>query len=150
MIISIHQNQKICQNLVRFVSDKAELPQLPNWTREWPIVQSKTDFLLTLCKIDYESSYLDQFAKNIQPTNGLDSESMEILYSEICDHDTCITSNSNELDMYLARHLNSPIQIVLQYMDVHSSSALDDSNIRFIGIEAIKTPLPAECCQELL
>ncbi|KAF0557212.1 e3 ubiquitin-protein ligase [Gigaspora margarita] len=207
---------------------------------------------------------LDQFAENIHPTNGLDSESMKILYSEICDHATCITSNmsrqgktewiknssfksrkalhtllisdnvnfrtlvqqlancklntfeslhfditlitylheinfflfellilgvvSNELDIvhlpqtiifieiastfeqYLfeslslikyicrqhiewslknfivSRHLNSPIQIVSHYMDVHSRGALDDSNICFIENEAIKTPLLAERC----
>ncbi|CAG8824540.1 7652_t:CDS:2, partial [Gigaspora margarita] len=44
-------NKEICQNFVRFVNDKAELPQSPNWTGKWPIVQSKNDFLPTLRKI---------------------------------------------------------------------------------------------------
>ncbi|KAF0557213.1 e3 ubiquitin-protein ligase [Gigaspora margarita] len=44
-------NQEICQNLVQFVNDKAKLPRLPNWTGEWPIVQSEADFLLILSKI---------------------------------------------------------------------------------------------------
>ncbi|CAG8782376.1 24048_t:CDS:2, partial [Gigaspora rosea] len=51
--------------------------------------------------IDFQIKYnlamnhhiLDQFAENIHPTNGLDSESTKILYSEICDHATCVTSN---------------------------------------------------------
>ncbi|CAG8610850.1 25731_t:CDS:2, partial [Gigaspora rosea] len=37
---------------------------------------------------------LDQFAENIHPTNGLDSESRKILYSEICDHATCVTKQN--------------------------------------------------------
>ncbi|CAG8470531.1 17412_t:CDS:2, partial [Cetraspora pellucida] len=399
-------NKEICQNLVRFVNDKAELPQLPNWTGKWPNVQSEVDFLPTLRKIgatlhniftdipqrirpipdkvepviadtvfkgkifvadchsrslvpnvilslftnhrsfpepwqilicrstttaeeislfikrsfiaakngyhdylfcianveflDFELQYnlvktirifqkeepnyllalvctrekamnhhiLDQFSENIHPTNGLDSESMEILYSVICDNAMCVTSNmsgqgktewikessfrlgkaprtlligdnvnfgtlvqqlancklsafeslhlditlvtypheinfflfelltlgvvSNEFDIvYLSqtlifieiastieqylfnslsltkyirrqhiewslenfivpRHLNSPIQIVSYYMDVHSRGSLDDTNIRFIGSEAVKEPLPAERCRELL
>ncbi|CAG8829565.1 13736_t:CDS:2, partial [Racocetra persica] len=43
-----------------------------------------------------------------------------------------------------------PIQIVSYYMDVHSRGVLDDTNIRFIGNEAVKEPLPAERCRELL
>ncbi|KAF0560050.1 e3 ubiquitin-protein ligase [Gigaspora margarita] len=50
----------------------------------------------------------------------------------------------------VSRHLNSPIQIVSHYMDVHSRGALDNSNIHLIGNEAIKIPLLAKCCRELL
>ncbi|CAG8529977.1 19075_t:CDS:2, partial [Dentiscutata erythropus] len=399
-------NQEICQNLVKFVNDKAKLPLLPNWIGEWPTVQSEADFLPTLRKIgatlhkiftdipprnrpipddvepiiadtvfkgkifvadchsrslvpnvilslftnhrsfpepwqilicrstttaeevslfikrsfiaakngykdylfcianveflDFELQYnlvktirifqkeetnyllalvctrekatnhhiLDQFSENIHPTNGLNLESMKILYSKICSDAMCVTSNmsgqgktewikkssfsfrkaprtllisdnvnfgtlvrqlancklsafeslhlditlvtypheinfflfelltlgvvSNELDIvhlsqalifieiastieqYLfdslslikyirrqhiewnlenfivSRHLNSPIQIVSYYMDVHSRGGLDDTNIRFIGSEAVKEPLPAERCRKLL
>ncbi|KAF0492995.1 e3 ubiquitin-protein ligase [Gigaspora margarita] len=45
---------------------------------------------------------------------------------------------------------NSPIQIVSHYMDVHSRGAFDDTNIHFIENEAIKEPLPAKRCRELL
>ncbi|CAG8754625.1 6076_t:CDS:1, partial [Cetraspora pellucida] len=211
---------------------------------------------------------LDQFSENIQNTNGLDTESMKLLYSEICDDATCVTSDmsgqgktewikdfsfrlgksprtllisdnvnfgtlvrqlancklrafeslhlditlitysheinfflfelltfgvvSNELDVvhlsqssifieiastieqylfdslslatYIRRqhlkwnlenfivshHLNSPIQIVSHYMDTHFRGVLDDTNIRFIGSEAVKEPLPAKRCRELL
>ncbi|CAG8805262.1 11607_t:CDS:1, partial [Dentiscutata erythropus] len=44
-------NKEICHYLVRFVNDKAQLPKLPNWTGQWPIVQSENDFLPTLRKI---------------------------------------------------------------------------------------------------
>ncbi|CAG8487006.1 22028_t:CDS:2, partial [Racocetra persica] len=224
-------NREICQNLVRFVNNEAQLPQSPNWTGEWPVVQSEAGFLPTLRKIgailhdiftdiprrirpipdcvepviadtvfkgkifvadchsrslvpnvilslfinyrsfpepwqilicrstttaeeislfikrsfiaakkgyenclfcianveflDFELQYnlvktirifqeketnyllalvctrekamnhhiLDQFAENVYPTNGLDSESMKILYTEICDNAICVTSN---------------------------------------------------------
>ncbi|KAF0518645.1 e3 ubiquitin-protein ligase [Gigaspora margarita] len=44
-------------------------------------------------EIAIDHHILDQIAKNIHPTNGLDSESIKILCSEICDHATCVTSN---------------------------------------------------------
>ncbi|CAG8817576.1 6222_t:CDS:1, partial [Dentiscutata erythropus] len=233
--------------------------------------KEETNYLLALvCTREKATNHhiLDQFSENIHPTNGLDLESMKILYSKICSNAMCVTSNmsgqgktewikessfelgkvprtllinddvnfstlvrkladcklgafeslhlditlitypheidfflfelltlgvvSNELDIvhlsqplifieiastieqYLfdslplvkyirrqhiewnlenfivSRHLNSPIQVVSHYMDVHSSGALDNTNIHFIGNEAIKEPLPAERCRELL
>ncbi|CAG8450996.1 12083_t:CDS:2, partial [Cetraspora pellucida] len=44
-------NQETCQNLIRFVNDEAQLPQLHNFTDEWLDIQSEADFLPTLRKI---------------------------------------------------------------------------------------------------
>ncbi|CAG8574000.1 16629_t:CDS:10, partial [Gigaspora margarita] len=53
-------------------------------------------------------------------------------------------------NLVVPHHINSPIQIVSYYMDADSRNALDNINIRLTGTEAIKDPLPAGRCQELL
>ncbi|CAG8507631.1 2484_t:CDS:2, partial [Racocetra fulgida] len=229
------------------------------------------DYLLALiCTREKSINHhiLEQFTENVHPTNGLDDESMKLLYTEICRNSICVTSNMsgqgktewikessfkqkkvprtllisdkinfetlvqklanckldtfeslhidinlithphdvnfflfqllafgtvfNEMNVvhlpdtlffieiastigqylleslsltkYMCRqhiewdlknlvvphHINSPIQIASYYMDAHSRDALNTINIRLTGTEAIKEPLSAERCQELL
>ncbi|CAG8447585.1 8222_t:CDS:10, partial [Acaulospora morrowiae] len=57
--------------------------------------EKKNDYLLALvCTLEYGRSnhILDQFAENVHVTNGLDAESMELLYQEICSDVICVTS----------------------------------------------------------
>ncbi|CAG8516842.1 13056_t:CDS:10, partial [Gigaspora margarita] len=67
------------------------------------------DYLFCIANVEYidfkikynlavDHHILDQFAENIHPINGLDSESIKILCSEICDHATCMTSNMSRQD----------------------------------------------------